>query len=249
MVERRFRNNNEQSEGQRFKSALGLLISFINEIRAFILMKKRRTFKTESAQNIPNEKKDRKGLYLAIFLASIMILSIGGVFLWNPESDSGYSYGKYSFANKNNLWAIKLNNKEVNFYFLPQQVENINISERILYLIKSSNGVLLLTDPEENSSLKLQAIDIFKFEMFNTFVNAYPQKQMGFAFTKPVNNSKTPVLTCSNSSYLFPAINLIFSNETNIKEDNTCIIVSSTDEYALLSLLDAMRYRLYGIIK
>lgn len=205
-------------------------------------MKKFRQFRPVETR----EKKSKAGMYLAIFIAVVMVGGIGGIIVSKP-ADSEYVYGKYPFMSKNNMWVTKINKKEVAFYFLPDQVSHFEVSESAFEIFKNSQGIIFTFDPEINSTTKLQALDIFRFEIVDAIINSYKGKQIGFAATKNTSLYELPVVTCENSSYYFPVMFIDYRNETSIKLINDCIIVSAKDEKNLLGLMDNLKYRIYGV--
>ncbi len=211
-------------------------------------MRKHRSFKHNQA-GVKDEPQNKTGMYMAIFIAAVMVLSIGGVFLSNPSYESDYSYNGYNFKSSNNLWTLKIDGKEIIFYSLPEQVLGLDVSIQAVDIIKNSQGLIISSNPIQDPVSKLQVIDIFKFDFINTYLKAYPEKKAGFAFTRKINDSKFPVLTCDNSTYLFPVMNIEFSNKTSIKLSNNCIIVSAIDEYSMIALLDNLRFNLLGVLE
>lgn len=205
-------------------------------------MKKHRSFKHIEKE----EKKTKGGMYLAIFIAVIMVGGIGGIIIGNMGGDSEYSYGKYSFTSKNNLWVTKINKQNIVFYFLPQEVDYLEVSNPASQLLKKSSGIIITYDPEINETPKLQAIDIFKAELTDTMINN--NKQAVFALTKAMNTSAFPVITCANSTYLFPVVSIEYGNETKTELNNECIVVSASDAKNLMVMMDNIRYRIYGVI-
>lgn len=208
-------------------------------------MKKFRQFKAVEPKP---EQKSKTGIYLSIFLAVIMIGGVAGIFLSNPSSDSQLSYGKYNFKNINGIWVTKINGKETNFYYFPDQVKNLSISEDAFQTLKNSQGVIISFNPEVNETLKAQTIDIFRLELVDAILSSY-KKQIGFAVNKKINSSQFSYLTCSNSTLNVPIMSIDYSNQTSIKLINSCIVVSATDEYGLLALLDNLKYRIYGVLQ
>ena len=206
-------------------------------------MKKFRQFKNKEPKQ---EQKSKAGVYISIFLAVIMIGGVAGIFLSNPSSDSQFSYGKYDFKNVNGIWITKISGKEKAFYYLPEQIINLNVSDAAVQIIKNSQGVLISFDPELNETSKAQAVDIFKFELVDALITS--NKQAGFGISKKIN-STLPYVTCENSSAYVPVMSLSYGDETDIKLINTCILVSARDEYALLSLLDYLKYKIYGVLE
>lgn len=208
-------------------------------------MKRLRGFKGHVKKE---EKKSKAGLYLAVFLSVVMLGSIGGVFLSNPTSSGDYLYGKYSFKSKDNLWSTKINDKSILFYVLPDQAAGYEASSIALQSIKSSAGFVISFNPIQNTTLQLQAIDILRFELANTLIDTYPEKQAFYAVTAQSSQYTLPVITCQNSSISFPVLVVDFGNETAIKYSNDCITITAIDEYSMIALADRIRYSLYGVI-
>lgn len=206
-------------------------------------MKKFRSFKTEEEKP---EKKSKAGMYLAIFIAVVMIGGVGGIILGNQDNDSEFTYGKYSFSSKNNEWMTKIDKKEISFYFMPQEVEHLDVSGAASQLLKKSAGIIITYNPNINSTEKLQAIDIFKFKFEKTMSDK--NKQIGFAVTETTNLTGFPAITCSNSSFTFPVMSIEYSNETKAELINECIVISAENEKTLLAIMENLRYRLYGVI-
>ena len=205
-------------------------------------MKKHRSFKGIEKE----EKKSKVGMFLAIFIAVIMIGGIGGIFLSNPGAKQDFSYEKYSFRSKGDLWVTKIDKQEKAFYFLPQEVDFLEVSSQASQLLKRSNGAIITSDPYLNTTGKLQAVAIFKAELTQTMFDK--NKQVILASTKPINSSELPVITCENSTILFPVMYIDYGNETKIEAVNECIVVSAVNERTLIAILENLRYRLYGVI-
>jgi len=167
-------------------------------------MKKHRQFGSIEKE----EKKSKSGMFIAIFLAVVMMGGIGGIFLYKPGSTSQDSaFGRYTFRNVNNLWVTEVNDKDVGFYFRPNQVEFLDVSEPAMQLLKNSQGIILSFNPEQNSTSRLQALDIFRFEITDAILSEYRGKQMGFGISQKINTTiNLPILTCDNSSFAAPVL-------------------------------------------
>ncbi|HME86949.1 MAG TPA: hypothetical protein VKE88_00895 [Candidatus Nanoarchaeia archaeon] len=208
-------------------------------------MKKLRGFKAHTQKE---EKKSRAGLYLALFLSVVMLGSIGGVFLSNPTSSADYTYGKYSFTSTENLWSTKIDGKRVLFYTLPDQAASYDVSPIAMQSIKNSAGFVISFNPIQNTTQQLQIIDVLRFELADTLVDTYPEKQVYYAVTAHSDQYPLPIVTCQNSSISFPVLVVDFGNETAIKYVNDCITITAIDEFSMIALADRIRYSLYGII-
>ncbi len=207
-------------------------------------MKKHRKFRSVVQKE---EKKSNLSLYWSIFISVIMVGAVGGIILSNPNTESSYVYGKYSFSTKDNLWVTKISGKETSFYFLPDQVSYVNISSQAITAVKDRTSLVVLFNPDLNDSLKLQAIDLFRFELVETLTKTYPQKQLGFAVTKNSTQYPYQIISCANASFYTPILFVDYGNETSVEYSNNCIKVSALDERSVLIVLDDLRYHIYGV--
>lgn len=211
-------------------------------------MKKFRSFKNkeESSSYAAGDKKNKTALYITLFLAAIMVLSIFGVFLWNPSTESDYSYGKYSFKPSNGNWITKINGKEKAFYYLPQELLRFNASSAIFNTIKYSQGLVIVLNGSTNLTQRLQVQDLFKLGLADAMMSSYPDKKLWFSTTGI--NASLPQITCQNASYVVPVMTVDFSNETKTDLKGSCIVVTATDEYSMLNILDGLRYGIFGVL-
>jgi hypothetical protein len=81
----------------------------------------------------------------------------------------------------------------------------------------------------------------------NALLSEYRTKQVGYAMNQESTAYALPVITCQNASFSFPVLQLEYGNETKTTLMGNCIVVSAIDEYSLISMLDALKYRIYGI--
>jgi hypothetical protein len=208
-------------------------------------MKKFRQFKSSKPKE---EKKNKAGIYLSIFLAVIMVGSIAGIFIGNPSQGQEYTYGKYSFKNVNNIWSTKINKKEVAFYYLPDQLIASQVPVAVHKKIQASQGLIISFNPRINETTRLQAVDIFRFELVNAFISATPTKQVGFSITEKSSAYSLPPINCNNATFYVPVMTVDYGNESRVSLEGDCIVVSATDEYGLLAIGDNLKYHIYGIL-
>jgi len=176
-----------------------------------------------------------------------MILSVGAIFLSNPES-ADYSYGKYSFKSESGYWTSKLAGKTISFYQLPEQVLNHGYSSEVTKLIKNSQGFIVSFDQNQNSTSKLQVIDLMRLELMQALLNTKSTKYLGYGVTQPGINYNLSVFDCKNSSWAYPVIVVTYGNTTNLSTENSCIKATAADEYGMLTINDYLKYGLYGVI-
>lgn len=208
-------------------------------------MKKFRRF--GEVKQTREEPKNKAKVYFSIFIASIMILSVGGIFLSNPN-EPDYVYGKHEFKSNNNMWTTKIDGKQVSFYMLPEQVLVYNVSENALNSIKQSYALVIAFNPNVNSTQKLQAIDLSRFEVVNALMKMNPSKQIGYAVTEKTEKYNISTLSCENATFMMPVMILQYSDKTGIDINNNCIKVNAADEYGMLAMNDYLKYSIYEIL-
>ena len=99
------------------------------------------------------DKKNKTGFYLSILIIVIMVGGIGGVIFYAPQSGShDYTFNGYDFETSDNFYKTEINDKEVNFYFLPDQVQNINIDQGALSVLTSMQGSIVSINPIQNET-------------------------------------------------------------------------------------------------
>ncbi|MBN2421053.1 hypothetical protein JXB27_02125 [Candidatus Woesearchaeota archaeon] len=207
-------------------------------------MKKFRKFGEQGKTR--EEPKNKAGVYFSLFIAGIMIFSVGAIFLSNPE-EADYSFGKYEFKSKNGMWNTKIEGKQVSFYLLPEQVLGHNVSKTAISSIKSNYALIIAFNPNTNSTPKLQAIDLLRFEVVDALTKTNPSKQLGYAITEKSEKYDIPVVSCENASFAMPIMILDYSDKTGIDINNNCIKVFAADEYSMLAMNDYLKYSIYGV--
>jgi len=96
------------------------------------------------------KEKNRSVIYVAIFIALIMALSIIG-FLWSGGSKGQYSYNGFSFNSEAGEWKTSLGQKTLAFQNLPEEVSNISISDEAKYLIQNAKMIYISYNPGEDA--------------------------------------------------------------------------------------------------
>ena len=182
------------------------------------------------------KEKNRSAIYIAVFIAGVMILSVLG-FIIN-EQEGGNSYGKYSFLAKNGQWAVKINGADLSFNYLPQEVDSINVSKDIIQLIESTKMVYITYDQNETDVQQLATAQYSldsAFQQINLFaINA---------FTEAGKNITQA--DCKNATAYVPVILMQMGNENSISLNNNCIILKGSP----LMTADRIKYAVYGVIK
>ena len=63
-------------------------------------------------------------------------------FVWTNITTNNYTYKEHKFILQGNSFILNIDNKQISTYYLPNDLENINMSEEI----KSGNAVNVLAE-------------------------------------------------------------------------------------------------------
>jgi len=183
------------------------------------------------------ETKNRTGIYIAVFIGAIMVLSVIG--FMTTEQTGKYYYKKYAFSQKNGQWITNIEEKDFFFDYLPQEVESIEIPDytagfvlnsRMVYITYASNEteVEQLAKAQYSLGADLQNINIYSV---NAFTDA---KDTGFL-----------QIDCKNATQYVPVILIEKAYENSINLNNNCIILKGNPAM----VADRLKYAVFGVIK
>lgn len=184
-------------------------------------------------------RKEKKNsiIYVTIFIALIMILSVIG-FLWSGGDSTQHKYKKQSFSYQNGDWSTRINNQVLLFRYLPEETVNLTLPQEAASLINNARMVYVSYDPAEKS-------EEIGLAQYNLAINLRTETRFVVnSFTAP-NQNNLSVMTCSNSTALVPVI-ILKKNENNnsITLNNSCLILEGRP----LFVADRLVYAVYGIV-
>lgn len=177
---------------------------------------------------------------VSLFIIIIMVSSVMG-FIWGRDSTDTQRYNGYKFLLKNNRWILNVDkNKELSFNYLPQEVENINLSQDIVNSLSDKIEIDLTYDIDDDFA---QTIAIAQQEMANNLNNIYIRN--GLTNETSYN---IPIITCTNATEQIPVIYIQKSNQTSLSFDNNCIIIEAQNEFDISRIIDRIIYTILGIM-
>jgi len=184
------------------------------------------------------KEKNRSIIYIAIFIALIMAISVIG-FLWGGTGNEQYKYGDFSFYNEGGLWKTEVNGKLLEFKYLPSELPEVAVSQDAKNLILYAKMLYVIYSPGQSSEeLAVAQYNLGRnIETNSRFVvNALAEK----------NENNLPVITCANATKAVPVI-MLKMNETNdsIILNNSCLILEGNPEM----LSERLVYFLYGVVQ
>ncbi|MDD5086907.1 MAG: hypothetical protein PHV16_04090 [Candidatus Nanoarchaeia archaeon] len=187
-------------------------------------------------------KKNRSGFWFVIAIAFLMLTStIGYVF----KGGSSYKYNGFSFSgSEDGRWIAKINGKNMIFYYHPENLENINISQDIINNLKNTNMVYFTYDINNTYREDIAAINL---ELSNILWNDF--KIYSSNGLTSDNDFNIDIINCSNATKANPVIYYKKADNTSIDIQDYCIILNGRTGMEFMALKERLLYGLYGVIE
>ena len=194
----------------------------------------------------------RNKIIIGVVLSLFMLSSLLGFLGNNGNSDNNtnkftleLSNGKYQFVRKqdsigNLYYEVSSDNTMFNVFYVPEQLNTIEIDKNVITQIKNSYFFYLTFNPDESD---LTYVDYLRFDLRN---NLPQTRYFQDSITKPSETYNLPIITCENATLQTPVILMKQSNSTNITMTNNCINLEFA-QYQLLQIRDMLVYLMHGI--
>jgi len=195
---------------------------------------------------------DNKKRWTVIIVSALivfsMVFSIFAIMIDNQ--DQSLSYNKYKFLMTSTGYKTKISGNYMEFYYYPTDLERINISDNMMYFIKSSQGFAFIFDPNDTTTDNLQYIDVLRYDAQMQF-----NKSVYFGITQESEKYALPIVSCANASSEFPFIMINTTAGANngttaftVSEENPYCFVMNARLKDLLAAKDRIVYTYYGIM-
>jgi len=181
----------------------------------------------------------RKQVWMAAILVFLMVASGFGVIIGNQSNEM--KYGDFKFSIKDNRYVTEVEERELFFYNLPQQLEFINLSSTTTNKLKESYMIYMTFNPEEDPSLPY--IELSRFELSQVL-----GKSMVNGVLVESEDYALPVLTCASATMQTPMIIFNISSETSIIDIDNCIYFNARGP-EFIQLKDRLVYSYFGVIQ
>lgn len=180
-----------------------------------------------------------KKKFMGGFIATIMILSLAGVFTSNINEKEAIDYNGKWFYPINNGWFTYINNQQIGFQYLPGELENISSTP---YVLINSQKVYLITDPDETNISTVQS----KQRLASIF---YQKNIISVeACSKEESCSETtPIKDCKDIDV--PGIYLKSGPTPRIYKDYMCYVVEGDTSLNLYKANEKLIYQILGVVK
>lgn len=192
------------------------------------------------------KKSEKKKLGLILFIVFIMIgTSVSFVFFgFQPQNEvakyNGIRFVKYQYPDR---WEAKINERLAAFSFLPNEAENVNVTDDSLMRLRDKFEIDLTYDL--NSTFK-ESIALAHHQMGLTLGQNNIFVRKGFTAN---STYALPIITCNDSTENVPVVYFRDGNITNIHLDGNCIIAEAKTNADFIMVKDRILYAILGVIK
>jgi hypothetical protein len=174
-------------------------------------------------------------------------------------TQNGYMYNGFAFVREKpgSLWrTIAFRNGtqfEINFYFAPKELQDIAIPNDSYKKIIDSKKVILVLDNSLNADVKGPGAGaVAQIEVGKMIVNKFGIlniQTMTAVSPDTANSAGVPTASCANASKTTTVIQFALSNQTQITQDKTCIMVYGSTTNELIRAATRLSFQLVGIMR
>ncbi len=185
------------------------------------------------------KKEKRNQVIMGVFLSLIMVASMLGIMLNQDQTIT--KYNKFKFEDVGNGFVSKINGKDLNFNYLPQEVEQFYINPTFCYNLQTASAIGIMFEPESES---LTYSDFIRSDVQNII----EQPIISFVTEESDKYPIYEVASCNESSESLPIIFLKEGVNTSTTVEGNCLIAESS-QIGFLMLRDRLVYCYTGVIQ
>ena len=187
-----------------------------------------------------------KEFLLGLFIVIIMVGSGFGIMFggFSSSGDNKAEYGDYSFTFSNDMFITKIDGQNVKFYYLPQEVEDINVSEDIINRLKNTMQIDVTSDYDSLVRQEIAGLQFYLKQTLEPIKSLYIRN--GFI---QENEYNITVITCNDADPSVPVILFEYSNQTSIESEGNCIVIYGESGQELTMQTTRLMYGMLDIIK
>lgn len=190
---------------------------------------------------VKKEKKSKTGVIMAALIAFIMVGSILGYVSMDRQTQ--YKYNDVKFKQEQIGWSTVINNKKIVFNYLPQEVEQIELSPEVINALKDKPEIDVTSKVNDTFS---EEIALAQYTLAQTLNNFNVYIMQGFTTN---STFKMPIITCKDATQAVPVIYFQKSNETKVTLQENCIIAEARNNLDIIRIKDRLIYSILNIIQ
>jgi len=179
---------------------------------------------------------------MGLFIVLIMVLSVFGIAV-QYAFDGGQNtvrYNGYKFFQTQDGWTTNYNGKSLIFGLPPDSLENIELPLDA----KSLKAVAITFNPNDEFADVLGGAQYGIQQVLLQTTNIYPS----IGLTN-ITGTTQQEITCKTATASTPVLYLMIGNETQITNENNCVIMSATTPESLSDEVERFVYGALGIIE
>jgi hypothetical protein len=189
----------------------------------------------------------KKKNYVSWIVGGIIIFvmvtsALGVIFGGYANIYDKYEYNDIEFVDLGRTFRAEIDGRVLDFGFLPEQVENIEMDERMVTALRNSAEI----DFTYNySSPAAGEMALVIFQMQEVYL-----KEIKFIRTGSLteNEFEQPIITCSDSTPSVPVIVIRMGNETQIRQEGNCFFAEASRASDIMVLRDRFVYSILEVM-
>ena|GEM_PF-2875066 len=186
-----------------------------------------------------------KKVLMSVFIVAIMILSAFG-FMMSYRTSQGEKeeYNGFDFIRAPRGLKTKINEQEVYFDYYPQGLENLSMPDDIKAMLKDAKALIVTYDPDSDFATYMAELQFNMEQELSGTGDVYVARGLTNA-----TGTALPEFTCNNATAAMPVLYLKKGEESQIKSEDSCIILTASTEPEMNMFYNKIRYVIYGIMK
>jgi len=213
---------------------LAIFLNYLGNLACYMVRKHR-----------SSDDKSHLKLWMSIFIAATMILSVFGIIIGSSGDTTTVRYNDFKFSQdpQYGFYTTKINGDTVPFYSLPTESVYFNLSDEVMVGLRSSVFIVTTFDPDlANTSLQhieLARFDLAQYMKGKQVYNAVLDSAAGY--------ESLPILSCDNASATMPVVTFNISETRGIVSSGNCIYLNGKGA-DFLFFRDLILYKYLGVI-
>ncbi|MGM5488914.1 MAG: hypothetical protein ACQESG_08295 [Nanobdellota archaeon] len=195
------------------------------------------------ARRKSTKKSNRKQLFFGLLIIILMVSSgFGIMFSGYSSSAESYEYNGYSFSRTSQGFQTTVDGAPLKAYYLPQEVDYINVSDSIIQQLSNTRQIDVTSDPESIAAQEIATAQFYLTEIGASHLNAYVRN----GFTKE-NQYNISIITCGESQV--PVLVYELANQTSITNQGSCIHMKGSGADSFMRMTTRLVYGVLGVIQ
>ncbi|MFC1741781.1 hypothetical protein ACFL3V_04570 [Nanoarchaeota archaeon] len=208
---------------------------------------KRHSIKKKAEKPVPKKEPFMtKKMLWTFIIGGLMVASVFGIMFSSFNSgQEENTYGDYTFSRTKFGWATEIDGKQAEFDYLPQDVEELNVSAEVIQKLVDSRVLYITFDP--NSKI-VDKFELMRYRFSGALGDSFGKYVMPGVTNHTEAYAGQPLVDCGNATAATPVIHVTEGNETVVVLDGDCITIEAY-EFAVGAVKDRLLYGMFGILE